>query len=161
MNWDAIGAVGELVSALAVVVTLVYLAVQVKQVQRAQQAESIRANRYERREFHTQLRDSPYMPAIMAKLRSGDLLNPEEESRLINHTAAQWGLVYSEWIQNELGSRGPYATSQEVNFSVLFDQPGSIRFLEDHGRSLYPNEFIAEVDSAFKKYQESRESRGT
>jgi hypothetical protein len=30
MNWDAIGAIGELVGASAVVVTLVYLAVQVK-----------------------------------------------------------------------------------------------------------------------------------
>ena len=34
MNWDAIGAIGELVGASAVVVTLVYLAVQVKHVVR-------------------------------------------------------------------------------------------------------------------------------
>ncbi len=31
MNWDAIGAVGEVVGATAVVVTLVYLAIQIKQ----------------------------------------------------------------------------------------------------------------------------------
>ena len=31
MNWDALGAVGELVGAIAVVITLVYLAVQVRQ----------------------------------------------------------------------------------------------------------------------------------
>lgn len=30
MNWDAIGAVGELVGAVAVVVTLVYLALQIR-----------------------------------------------------------------------------------------------------------------------------------
>lgn len=30
MNWEAIGAIGELIGALAVVLTLVYLAVQVR-----------------------------------------------------------------------------------------------------------------------------------
>jgi hypothetical protein len=30
MNWDAIGAVGELIGAIAVLITLVYLAVQIK-----------------------------------------------------------------------------------------------------------------------------------
>ena len=31
MNWDAIGAVGEISGAIAVVVTLIYLTVQIKQ----------------------------------------------------------------------------------------------------------------------------------
>ena len=30
MNWDAIGAVGELIGAIAVLITLVYLAIQIK-----------------------------------------------------------------------------------------------------------------------------------
>jgi hypothetical protein len=31
MNWDAIGAIGEIVGALAVLITLIYLAMQIKQ----------------------------------------------------------------------------------------------------------------------------------
>jgi hypothetical protein len=31
MNWDAIGAIGEVVGALGVVVTLAYLAIQIRQ----------------------------------------------------------------------------------------------------------------------------------
>jgi hypothetical protein len=31
MNWEAIGAIGEVLGALAVIVTLVYLAVQIRQ----------------------------------------------------------------------------------------------------------------------------------
>ena len=34
MNWDAIGAVGDAVSAIAVVVSLLYLATQVRQSNR-------------------------------------------------------------------------------------------------------------------------------
>jgi hypothetical protein len=35
MNWDAIGAIGELVGGAAVLVTLIYLAVQIRQANSA------------------------------------------------------------------------------------------------------------------------------
>ncbi|MDA1369631.1 MAG: hypothetical protein O2971_02570 [Proteobacteria bacterium] len=38
MNWDAIGAIGEIVGALAVFLTLAYLAIQIRQNTRAVQA---------------------------------------------------------------------------------------------------------------------------
>ena len=42
MNWDAIGAIGEIIGAIAVVVTLIYLAVQLKQ-----NTSSVKANSYQ------------------------------------------------------------------------------------------------------------------
>ena len=41
MNWEAIGAVGETVGALAVLVTLVYLAMQIRQNTKAVQAAAV------------------------------------------------------------------------------------------------------------------------
>jgi len=41
MNWDAIGAIGEIVGAFAVVVTLVYLAAQIRQSNSQQKREEI------------------------------------------------------------------------------------------------------------------------
>ncbi|NIS89940.1 MAG: hypothetical protein GTN98_07630 [Woeseiaceae bacterium] len=43
MNWDAIGAVGELVSGIAVIATLVYLAKQIRDSARQQRMDSHRA----------------------------------------------------------------------------------------------------------------------
>jgi len=40
VNWDAIGAIGEIVGAVAVVATLGYLAVQIRQNTRADRASS-------------------------------------------------------------------------------------------------------------------------
>jgi hypothetical protein len=40
MNWAAIGAIGEIVGAVAVVVTLAYLAIQVRQNTRMMQREA-------------------------------------------------------------------------------------------------------------------------
>ena len=42
MNWDAIGAVGELIGAIAVVITLVYLAIQIRQ-----NTKTVRASTYQ------------------------------------------------------------------------------------------------------------------
>jgi hypothetical protein len=46
MNWDAIGAIGEIVGAAAVVLTLAYLAIQIRQAKRstADQSRIFRAN---------------------------------------------------------------------------------------------------------------------
>ena len=43
MNWDAIGAVAELVGAIGVIVSLVYLATQIRQGARAQRAATLQA----------------------------------------------------------------------------------------------------------------------
>jgi hypothetical protein len=152
MNWEAIGAVGEIVSALAVLVTLIYLAIQVRHSRREQQASAIRANRMERREFHTALRDSPYIPIIYVKIESGDELTAEEEHRLLQHNAASWGLWYSEWIQTQLQSRGQFGTSQDNTLSYLFAQPRSLEFFEQHGRRLYPKEFTEYVQRLLDEY---------
>jgi hypothetical protein len=51
MNWDAIGAIGEIVGALAVLATLIYLAIQVRQ-----NSEQVRQNSVlQRAQTHQQL----------------------------------------------------------------------------------------------------------
>ena len=44
MNWDALGAIGEVVGAIAVVVTLIYLAVQIRQNTSSIRASTLQSN---------------------------------------------------------------------------------------------------------------------
>ncbi len=67
MNWEAIGAVGEIVGAAAVVVTLIYLAAQVRQNTKSmdESRDLALAQAYENRsqtaaQHFLQMRDSPY-----------------------------------------------------------------------------------------------------
>jgi hypothetical protein len=152
MNWEAIGSVGESISALAVLVTLIYLAIQVRHTRRAQQAEAIRSNRVERRDYHTTLRESPYMPMIFSKQVRGEKLNEEEGYRLLHHNTATWGLWYSEWIQTQLQWRGPYGTSLDNSFVYLFAEPYALAFFEEHGRKIYPEEFVNYVQGLLDDY---------
>ena len=82
MNWDAIGAIGEIVGALAVVVSLVYLAVQV----RAQIAES--------RETTTQLVAESFR-------RSGNIIagDPNMAEIFIKARETESGLTEAELVQ--------------------------------------------------------------
>ena len=43
MNWDAVGAIGELLGAAVVVITVIYLASQVRQNTTASRAEALRS----------------------------------------------------------------------------------------------------------------------
>lgn len=67
MNWDAIGAIGEIVGAFAVVLSLVYLAVQVRQnttaLRGATAAEAVGAIR----EWNGRLIDDPVVSELFTK----------------------------------------------------------------------------------------------
>jgi len=147
MDWDAIGAIGELVSAAAVLATLIYLSVQITQARGMQQAEAIRATRAERREFFTSMRDSPYIPEIFEKLNIGTELTYAENHRLVSHLAAHWGTVYSAWIQDKLGLTGGYNTAMAPNIRFALSQPGSVEWMKEYGKDLYPKEFFDEAMS--------------
>lgn len=72
MNWDALGAIGELLGALVVIVTLVYLAIQL-------------------RENTRMLRISAADRALAFVLEfTGDLARDEEFSQLLTHGAEDW-----------------------------------------------------------------------
>ena len=142
MNWDAIGAIGELISAAAVLVTLIYLAVQVRQARKMQLAESIRATRAERREFFIALRDSPFIPEILGKFESGGELSEAEALRLTAHHGANWAQLYSAWLQDSLGFSGGHNSSMAANFRFAWSVPGAAQWMEEYGQHLYPREFV-------------------
>ena len=96
MNWDAIGAVGEIVGALAVVGTLAYLAVQIRH-NTAMTRASIRQARVDwSLEWATAVANSEYLPAIYVKLLEEQELTPEEHVR--------WVGVQQAWHRNLEGA---------------------------------------------------------
>ena len=85
MNWDAIGAIGELVGAGAVVATLVYLAIQTRLTRKAveessqyayQQATHTAVGMYS--DWRRALMGAPHIAAIIVKAQSGEELAPDE-----------------------------------------------------------------------------------
>ncbi len=80
MNWDAIGAVSELLGAIAVVLTLLYLARETGKNARAIDATSLREVAFRLSEWHRHVADSRELKKIMQKSQSSTLqdFTPEE-----------------------------------------------------------------------------------
>jgi hypothetical protein len=82
MNWEAIGAVGEVVGATGVIVTLGYLAAQVRQNTESVRASTLEAMSEASASFQDQLASNPELARIFFA-GTGDLasLTPEERLR--------------------------------------------------------------------------------
>jgi hypothetical protein len=79
MDWEAIGAVGELVSGLAVLITLIYLARQVAQSSRQQKLESSRATSEEFNRLNSIFYDTEKAGMFARALADWDLASVEEQ----------------------------------------------------------------------------------
>ncbi len=79
MNWDAIGAVGELVGAAAVVATLLYLSVQMRLSRKAAQVQSSYSTIDVYSRWRAHLIENERLAQIVAKADRGEALLPEED----------------------------------------------------------------------------------
>jgi hypothetical protein len=75
MNWDAIGAIAELLGAVGVIASLVYLATQIRQSreQMGENTRALRAGTYQ--QFQRELRDSFAMNANGSSAKPNPMLD--------------------------------------------------------------------------------------
>ena len=103
MDWDAIGAVGEWVGALAVLITLVYLTIQIKQSAKTQKAQTHQQMTHDRaqnvREFlhNRELRDA------VAKSTAGHEVDDNERNILYWFTTLQVRAFENDLYQHSQG----------------------------------------------------------
>jgi len=145
---QVLGNVGEFAGAIAVVATLLYLAAQVRDAGKSSQFAAMQANRETRIAWTSSFRDSPYLPAINAKLLAGEALEAEDELRLLAHYAADWSMLYSEWVQRELGVTGEFATSDDMTMKFLLSSERAMNVWRGIGERLYPARFVEYVNRA-------------
>ena len=145
---QVLGNVGEFVGAIAVVATLLYLAVQVRDAGRSSKFAAVQANRATRINWFSSLRDSSHLPAIQAKALAGEALEAEDELRLTYHYAADWGILYSEWVQHELGLMGEFTTSSELSLELLHSSSYAMNVWRGIAERLYPARFVEYVNKA-------------
>jgi len=78
MNWEAAGAIGEIIGALAVFLTLIYLALQIRQNTKAVQASAVDASISK----VTSVRQSMYESAEIAGIYIAGIANPDDLDEL-------------------------------------------------------------------------------
>lgn len=84
MNWEAIGAIGEILAAIAVVITLIYLAKQIRQNSQAVQVSALRDTTEQWHRWSETLASSPELADIV-------LRGNESYKQLADNEAIRYG----------------------------------------------------------------------
>ncbi len=154
MNWEAIGAIGELIGAVAVLVTLIYLAVQVRQAKHEISLVGRQARANHATGVLQPLITSAELPEICAKLEMfdyGDYGLSREES-------IRFGAWFHTWLQTEQGSF--YLLPEGANDALLtwmLSTPAGLEFWEKN-KGIYDPPFVERVEMLKVKMQKVPQS---
>lgn len=105
MNWDAIGAVGELLGAMVVIATLLYLARQIAQTNKISKASVARELQQKYSDIYTLIASDQGINALVTRLRRADYVaeSEEEEEQLESFSLLLGGLWLSTGVAHSQG----------------------------------------------------------
>ncbi len=153
MNWDAVGAIGEIIGALAVVASLVYLAVQI----RAQVREvRLTATRELARDYRSLLeeisRDDAMYSLYRKAIENYDDMPDEERIKIhIYFFTRLFGIHEQFYLHRTEGDIDPvFMESIERRFSEIAKLPG-VGMWWQRNREIYSDAFRQHIDNLFSK----------
>lgn len=103
MNWEAIGAIGEIVGAIAVLVTLIYLAMQVRQSSDTQRAQTHQQLAHDRIINYRLMIENKEIRDAISKAQFGKPLTVEEQGLLYWISMANIRAYENELYQHSKG----------------------------------------------------------
>jgi hypothetical protein len=105
MNWDAIGAVGEVLGAIAVIATLLYLGTQISQTNRIAKSSVARELQQKYSDLYTLIATNSEIRGLVTRLRNSNYIieSEEEEEQLESFCLLLLGLWLSTGVANSQG----------------------------------------------------------
>jgi len=152
MNWEAIGAIANLLAALGVIATLIYLAIQIRQNNnQLRGSATIAVYDYQRSITDTLTEDQELYKIALCGNEDLDSLNPWEQQRFtiwaIKETGA-WEMCHRLMKQGAL-DEGLYR-GKEAYWLLLHSSPGRRTWWHRHAIMLN-KEFVDEVSKQLEK----------
>ena len=148
MNWDAVGAIGEIVGAVAVVITLAYLAAQVRSGKRALMT-NVRDSAFQQlQDWNLHLVQDEKLPLLFQQgAKDFDGLDDAERARFVHVAYSFIKLFENLYLHHRDGSLGSEGWSDTKGvIEIYLQQPGLQRYWQARKR-LFNRDFTAYVDS--------------
>jgi hypothetical protein len=146
MNWDAIGAIGETLGAIAVVVSLIYLAAQIRQNSRTVEGASTQSIT---QTIQTELRWSSDLGEEMLKMiEEPELLSKIEAFKIGEWLTAAMMARQNEYIQfkKNLVDEDIWLSNRGIIKSIL-SMPWCENWWNNVDKAAFTSEFVELVDS--------------
>lgn len=139
MNWEAIGAVGEVVGAVGVIATLGYLAVQIRHNTHSVRSSTFHETVRDLADAIDQLgRDAELTRIWYAGLQDFESLSKEERQRFATYTTSVLRRYENLLYQTEHGNLDPDAWSgTREHLRYVFSQPGGTVVWWKRARNLF------------------------
>lgn len=151
MNWEAVGAVGEIVGALGVIVTLVYLAMQIQQNTKASRAATVQNMTDKWVQINLFL--SEHSPRVGSLVDSE--LDPIQRQRAIAFYRAlfhQWSNNHYQYRQGVLDEELFKPTEQEITRMAGSPDIGpNLRLAWNVTRHIYNDDFGSLMDKILRE----------
>ena len=145
MNWEALGAIGELLGAAGVIATLMYLSVQMRQNTRAMRAATLNAVTASQQ---AELRWSSDISLAMRRaLHRPDELTEDDTHQVTEWMTAAFLARENEFSQNRQGllDRDKWEQSKII-VQVISGMPWVQSWWAEYGRHVYTAEFVEWVE---------------
>jgi len=154
MNWDAIGAIAELLGAVGVIGSLIYLATQVKTSTIASSVESKLRTTEFLVNFQDMLIANPQMHEVMLRGRR-DVENLSKEEYMIFSNMAQkafwyFSATYFQKRKNAVDEADWFEVQAIINYWT--SAPGAYHWWRKFGHLAFTGEFSDFIDSCFARY---------
>ena len=149
MNWDAIGAIGEVLGALVVIGTLGYLAVQVRQNTAQQKREESISVQRGQNEVIAQLQDPTAARSYAMMAEKGRAANPEDQTRAIVYVIQYINHFQIVYDMHNLGSLDEARYKLWEGFAIsMVASTGLREWWDEDGGKLA---FTAEIRTLFDR----------
>lgn len=157
MNWEAIGAVGEIIGAVAVVVTLFYLALQIRQSTRMSRAQMTKDLLLASREAIMDVASNDRLAAIWAEIRPFS-----DEAAARRHTFYQSFFRLYE-LQYSLAKEGLVDERIATSFMLVVRMFAATNHFDSYwegARKEFHEDFALYVDEQRRIVRDEAEKRG-
>ena len=150
MNWEAMGAIGELLGAAAVVATLLYVARQLREQGRALTT-TVRDSAFQQiQEWNYQIMADPKLGHLFqrgAATENWDGFSPEEQSRLMHAFFSLFKVFENIYVHTVEGSASPeiWERNRQI-FLAYASQPGCRRYW-GHRRGSLDERFVEMLEN--------------
>ena len=148
LNWDAIGAIGELIGALTVVGTLIYFSIQIRSLSTDAYANSINQIQQGEKDLREKYIEHE---EIIRKANEGESLSDGEAFILNEVFLSAWAFHHFASVRASIYGRDTIIPAQ--NFArMLRKYPGFVPIYESasfrNDMGIYPKEFLRATDEA-------------
>jgi len=146
MNWDAIGAIGELISAFAVLATLIYLAIQVRHNSQQVWSQNMHSRTNQGHKI-MEIQSRPHITKALSKAMENEHLSKEESIQMESYAGITFSTYANEFEHARAGINASKWEDSRNLLSYYLAIPWIKKWWLEVGHLATSSDFKKEVES--------------